>query len=133
VDGLPAEVLRQRLRAAHPGWSPAALDATAANLRELPDGTVQRRLTVENHMRIVRSMWEESPRPDLERVTVPALVMVALGSSRGTVEEKRERVKRATAALPRGRVREYLDGDHDLHAQQPAAVAADLLALALEV
>ena len=30
------------------------------------------------------------------------------------------------------RVHEYVGGDHDLHAQQPDAVAADLLGLAKE-
>jgi hypothetical protein len=34
--------------------------------------------------------------------------------------------------LARARIHEYVGGDHDLHAQQPEAVAADLLALAGE-
>lgn len=128
VDGLPAEHLRRSLRAAHPDWSDAAIEATAANLRELPDGTVQRRLSIENHMRILHSMWSEPPWNDLSRLTQPVLLMPALSdrSPAGT----RDLVRRAAATLPRARVREYPGGDHDLHAQQPAAVAADLLALA---
>jgi hypothetical protein len=31
--------------------------------------------------------------------------------------------------MPHASVRSYEGGDHDLHAQQPAAVAADLLTL----
>jgi hypothetical protein len=31
--------------------------------------------------------------------------------------------------MPSARVRPYEGGDHDLHAQQPARVAADLLSL----
>jgi non-heme chloroperoxidase len=133
VDGLPAEELRRHLISAHPQWSAAAIEATEANLRELPDGSVQRRLSIENHMRIVRSMWDEPPWPDLAKVTVPTLLMPALGGFGDRGSDKRPQVSRAAAALPLARVREYIDGDHDLHAQQPAAVAADLLALAAEV
>ncbi len=49
--------------------------------------------------------------------------MVAAGS-------RRARVQAAAAALPDATVREYLDADHDLHAQHPRELAADLLELA---
>jgi pimeloyl-ACP methyl ester carboxylesterase len=135
VDGLPAESLRERMRSGHPDWSAAAIEATAANLRERPDGTVERRLSIPNHLRILRSMWDDPPWPDLAKVTVPVLLMPAIPADplagRNT-NAKREAVQRTLAALPRARVREYVDADHDLHAQQPEAVAADLLALAGE-
>jgi pimeloyl-ACP methyl ester carboxylesterase len=135
VDGLPAEQLRTRIAADHPGWSPTAVAATVANLRELPDGTLVRRLSIEHHMQIVRSMWDAPPWDDLARIQVPVLLMPALpatdgGQRRAGRGDKRELVARAAAALPKAEVREYVGGDHDLHAQQPAAVAADLLALA---
>jgi pimeloyl-ACP methyl ester carboxylesterase len=135
VDGLPAAELRARIGAEHPRWSPAAVAATVANLRELPDGTVTRRLSIEHHMQIVRSMWDTPPWSDLTGITVPVLLMPALpatngGQRRAGRGDKRELVARAAAALPKAEVREYVGGDHDLHAQQPAAVAADLLALA---
>ena len=37
---------------------------------------------------------------------------------------------KAAGALPGARIQEYVGGDHDLHAQHPDAVAADLLTLA---
>lgn len=133
VDGLPAEVLRQRLTADHPDWSPGAVAATLANLRERPDGTLERRLAIDNHMRILRSMWDDPPWRDLAQIPAPALLLPAVPvDSSGRGEEKRALVARAAASLPRARVREYLGGDHDLHAQQPAAVAGDLLTLAAQ-
>jgi pimeloyl-ACP methyl ester carboxylesterase len=51
----------------------------------------------------------------------------------GRTADKRAAVRRTAESLPQVRVREYAGGDHDLHAQQPEAVAADLLALAAEV
>jgi len=135
VDGLRADELRAQIAASHVNWSPAAVEATLANLRELPDATVARRLSIEHHMRIVRSMWDAPPWDDLTSITVPVLLMPALpasdnGRRRGSRGDKRDLVARAAAALPKAEVREYIGGDHDLHAQQPAAVAADLLALA---
>ncbi|HEY7224226.1 MAG TPA: alpha/beta hydrolase [Micromonosporaceae bacterium] len=135
VDGLSAAALRRHLESAHPDWSPAAIEATAANLRELPDGTVQRRLSIDKHMRIVRSMWDEGPWSDLPAITVPVLLMPALPAHdrADSPRDKRALVARAATALSRARVREYVGGDHDLHAQQPQTVAADLLSLAAEV
>ena len=39
-------------------------------------------------------------------------------------------VSEAAGAMPRATVRAYPDADHDVHAQHPDEVAADLLALA---
>lgn len=132
VDGQPAAALRQRIAAEHPDWSLAAVAATLANLREEPDGTVRRRLAIEDHMRIVRSMWDDPPWPDFAAITAPVLLMPAVAAAQPRAGEKRALVERAVATLARARVREYVGGDHDLHAQQPAAVAADLLTLAAQ-
>jgi pimeloyl-ACP methyl ester carboxylesterase len=129
VDGLPVEALRRRIARDHPGWSAAAVAATMANLRERPDGTLERRLSIENHMRIVRSMWDDPPWLDLAEITAPVLLLPALPAG-PSAAEKRTLVARAASSLHRAWVREYVGGDHDLHAQQPAAVAAELLTLA---
>ena len=55
----------------------------------------------------------------------------AAGASAG--DRKAELVAKAAGALARARIREYVGADHDLHAQHPDEVAADLLALAKEV
>jgi pimeloyl-ACP methyl ester carboxylesterase len=131
VDGLSAARLRAMLAGSHPDWSAEAVEATVANLREAPDGTLSRRLAVADHMRIVRSMWDDPPWRDFARITVPVLLMPAIPASdrdgRGVL------VSKAAAALARSRIREYVGADHDLHAQHPDAVAADLLGLVEEV
>ena len=129
VDGLRAEDLRRMLTRSHPGWSDEAIEATLANLRVAEDGTLRRRLSVPDHMRIVRSMWDDPPWPDFGHITASALLMPALASAD---EPRAELVVKAAGALARARIHEYVGGDHDLHAQQPEAVAADLLALAGE-
>jgi pimeloyl-ACP methyl ester carboxylesterase len=131
LDGTPAEKVRAHLRRAHPDWSREAVEATLHNLRVNGDGTVSRRLPVDRHMAIVRSMYDDPPQRHLPAVTVPVLLLPALppGDAK-RVARIRARVAAAAAALPRATVVEYADSDHDLHAQRPARLADDLLRLA---
>lgn len=129
VDGMPAGQLTGYLRGSHPDWSDAAIAATAYNLLERPDGTVERRLPIPRHLDIVRDMWDNPPWSDLERVAVPALLIPAISSDDARAARTRKRVEAAAKALHQARVREYVDGDHDLHAQHPKELAEDLLSL----
>jgi pimeloyl-ACP methyl ester carboxylesterase len=133
LDGLRAEQLRSRLRRAHPDWSPGAIEATIANLRTREDGTLERRLSIEHHMSIVRSMWDEPPEPLFGQVSVPVLLVPALPADESGAQRRRAAVARAAAALPQATVREYAGADHDLHAQHPTELATDLLTLAKAV
>ena len=130
IDGTPADRVRTHLRRAHPDWSPDAVEATLHNLRVNPDGTVARRLPIDRHMAIVRSMYDDPPQRHFPAVTVPVLLLPALPpGDPERVARIRERVAAAAAALPKATVVEYADSDHDLHAQHPERVAADLLRL----
>jgi pimeloyl-ACP methyl ester carboxylesterase len=130
IDGTPASRVRGWMWRAHPDWSPAAIEATVANLRINADGTVSRRLPIPQHMQIVRSMWEDPPQRYLPSITVPTLLMPAIPrDDPERAERTRSRVAAAAAVLTAATIREYADGDHDLHAQHPDRVAADLLGL----
>lgn len=133
LDGLTAAKFWPVLRASHPSWSEQAVAATAANLRELPDGTLQRRLPVPAHMRIVRSMWDDPPGRYYPLVTAPALLLPALSTDPAQAAAKLARVRAAAAALPDAQLRSYPGADHDLHAQYPHEIAGDLLGLAARV
>ncbi|MBO0867548.1 MAG: alpha/beta hydrolase [Micromonosporaceae bacterium] len=130
IDGLPAAELERQLRRAHPGWSDGAVAATVANLRVWPNGTVTRRLSIERHMRIVRSMWEDPPQPDYPAIGVPVLLLPAIPTDPGAAQKRRSRVRAAAGAMRDATIREYPGADHDLHAQHPEQVAGDLLGLA---
>ena len=131
VNGMPLANLLGYLRSAHPDWSETAIAATAYNLRELPDGTVERRLPIPRHMEIVRDMWDNPPWPWLPQITAPTLLVPALSADDpARADQTRRRVAAAAAAIPLVRVSEYPGGDHDLHAQRPKELAADLLSLA---
>lgn len=121
LDGMRADDLLARLRRGHPDWSTTAVEATLANLRVGPDGRLSRRLPVDQHMEILRSMYDHPPRGFFSALTMPVLLMPAGRSAARAVA--------AAAAMPSATVHEYRRGDHDLHAQSPSAVAADLLSL----
>ncbi len=128
IDGMAAGDLRAAIRRGHPDWGDWAVDATLANLRIRPDGTVERPLPVDRHMRIVRSMWDRPP--DFAAVTGPALLVPAVPADPERARAVRRRVAAAAAALAAAKVVEYVGADHDIHAQHPDRLAADLLEFA---
>jgi non-heme chloroperoxidase len=130
IDGLAASQLEGYLRDSHPDWSDGAIAATLANLRVWPDGTLTRRLSIARHMQIVRSMWDDPPRPYYSMITIPVLLIPAIPAAARAATARRDRVRAAARALRDATIREYVGADHDLHAQHPDELAADLLGLA---
>jgi pimeloyl-ACP methyl ester carboxylesterase len=129
LDGLHADDMRARLRRSHPDWSAAAVEATVANLRVKADGTLSRRLPLPQHMAIVRDMWDDPPQRFYPALAMPVLLIPALSADPARAAAARSRVEAAAGAIAHATIREYADGDHDLHAQHPKRLAADLLGL----
>ena len=123
--GLSMSDITARLLNRHRGWPPESRTSAFGNFVETPDGGVRNRLAREHHKSIVRSMWDSDPRELYPLVDVPVLLMPAAGPDDADPE-----VAHALQAIPRADVRWYPGADHDLHAQQPARVAADLLEFA---
>jgi len=129
--------LRARIAAAHPDWPPEGVEGTLQNLRELPDGGVENRLSREHHREIVRSMYLGDPRAWYPLVRVPVLLCPAVvpegaPDPTGRSARRRSDVAQALQLLADARVSWYVGADHDLHAQHPGRLAADLLALAAD-
>jgi pimeloyl-ACP methyl ester carboxylesterase len=133
VDGMRATDLRAFIRTAHKDWTPAAVEATLANMRIGPDDTIIRRLPIPQHMQIVRSMWDDPPWADLAKIDVPTLLLPAIPKDEAGAARRRAQVGKAAAALARPAIREYVGSDHDVHAQHPRELAHDMLALADKV
>lgn len=137
-DHLGYADLAGRIRSSHPEWPASGIEGTLANLVELPGGGVRARLAREHHASIVRSLYEGDPTQLYPRVTVPALLVPAVGPEPVPGENDhdtrtRAAVVRAAAGLRDSRVRWYPGADHDLHAQYPDRLAADLLVLAADL
>lgn len=129
LAGTPWAELADAIRRRHPRWSAAAVAAQLANFALRPDGTVEPHLGLEDHLTILRRLWEHRPHVYLGEVRVPVLLLPVAPTDDGASAAKRAEVEAAAALLPDVRVR-WLEGDHDVHAEDPDAVAGELLASA---
>lgn len=128
IAGMAAADFEAMIRSRHPDWPEAGVQGTLANMEVRPDGTVAPHLSLPHHLAILRGLWEHRPSQRWPALDLPVLVLSAGDpAARGRYDvAKREEVDRAARLLRHGRV-EWIDGDHDLHAQHPDRVA-DLVA-----
>jgi len=127
--GVTFDGIRAGLRAGHPDWPEDGIAATLANLRVDDSGRVVNRLAREHHRSILESLYRADPRQLYPEVTVPSLLMPAGGPASPIASA----VDEAVGGLPDARVLRYDDADHDLHAQFPHRVAADLSGFAADL
>jgi pimeloyl-ACP methyl ester carboxylesterase len=122
LDGMPRARLAAAMRATHPDWSDEGIEATLANLEELPDGTVRPWLTRERHLRILRALWEHRPSEVIANAAVPFLLVPA-DTGDGWSRGKRAEVDRAARSGRDVEVRWFAPADHDVHVQHPVELA----------
>jgi pimeloyl-ACP methyl ester carboxylesterase len=131
LAGTPAADFERMIRTNHPDWPEAGVAGTMANVEVLADGAIRPWLSRENHMRILRDMWEHHPPAVYRDVKVPVrIVMAEDPSNQRWMTGKRDDVAGAVVALARADAH-WIDGDHDLHAQHPSEVADLIHTLAL--
>ena len=126
----PLDEVRTMFRRWHPDWPDEGIEGTLGNFAVDGDGNARPALARDHHRDIVHSLWSSDVATQLPLVTVPALVAPAVG---GDSDERRAGPERALSLLPDAAVSWYVGADHDLHAQQPDRLAADLVALAARV
>lgn len=127
-DHLTQPRLRAMMRENLAGFSDTAIAAQLANFEEKPDGTVRARLRRHNHMTILRQLWSHDPDATVRNLEIP----IRLVAVNGDGPSRPERVE-AFAAAARSITVQWLDGHHDIHAEQPEVIAGILLELAREV
>jgi len=120
--GTTFDQIESMFRRRHADWPEAGIQGALACFERRADGTAAPRLTFERHMRIVRAMWEQKPSKLYPAIEVPVLLVPADSGEAGRRAGKPSSVAAAEAALPVARTR-WMVGDHDLHAQHPAALA----------
>ncbi|MGO9559031.1 MAG: alpha/beta fold hydrolase [Acidimicrobiales bacterium] len=129
IEGTPYEELERRAHEWNPDWPEAGIRGSLANFEVRPDGTVAPWLTLDRHLKILRSMWESPATAVYPKVKVPVLLLPvdSPGAPAAWSEAKREGTDQALAALERAQVHWFSPADHDVHAQHPDLVAAVLL------
>ncbi len=125
LAGRPLAEIEARIRAAHPDWPATGVGGTLANFEVRPDGTVAPWLTYERHLAVLRGLWDHHPSARYGELRVPVLLVPVDDARDPRPDEKRAAVEAARAAIGTCRVR-WFSGDHDIHAQRPAELAAVL-------
>ena len=111
IPAVTRETMREYVAQAHPHWSPAGVEHTVANFRE-DNGLLVRALPIPHHMQIVKELWDHDPVAIVEELHVPSAIISA-GADPAGVDVASELIS--------------LPGDHDLHVEQPEAVADVLI------
>jgi pimeloyl-ACP methyl ester carboxylesterase len=108
-------------------WSDEVQAALLANFEVTEAGTIRPRLSRENHMRIVRALWDQRPSELYRRVRAPVLFVAAERHVEGRAAEwvsmKREAIARAQGLLADCEVRWFEDTIHDIPLQRPLELA----------
>jgi pimeloyl-ACP methyl ester carboxylesterase len=111
------------MRRAHADWPDSAIEAQLANFERRADGTVAPWLSYDNHMELLRALWEHRPSTRYAGMQIPVLLVPADNGRSDFVRNKRASVDAAVAAMPRARAEWFSPADHDLHAQFPDRLA----------
>jgi pimeloyl-ACP methyl ester carboxylesterase len=126
---VPVEQFRERVRQRlGPLWSEAWEDATLGNFRVDAAGILRRNLSIENHMRILRHLYEHRPSQLFARVPCPIVALVALPPAGAAGQTGREEAIRQlldeAARVADLRVLWMEETLHDVPLHRPDALAA---------
>lgn len=127
LDGMPRAQFEERLRSRNPFMTPDRVEAVMGNFEVVPDGTIRRRLSIPNHMKILRAMWDYSPTKLYGSVREPVLITAPVEADPDRARRRAESVERARVSLARAKVRWFEDSVHDIHIQRPDELSQEIL------
>jgi pimeloyl-ACP methyl ester carboxylesterase len=117
--GTPRPEMVERFHAFHPHWSDAQIELQMGNYETLEDGTIRPWLSLEHHMQILRSLWEQKPSTLFERVTTPILIAIADSGPQERRVMRAEEAHRLQETKSHVRARAFEGAAHDIHVDQP--------------
>ncbi len=127
IEGMTPQDLEDRFRQTHPSWPESGIQGMLGNFYVTAQGTVAPALSFEHHMNILRNLWAHRPADLYSKIRVPALIVCARSSnSAGNTSDKDSQVALAKMCLIKSDV-EWLDSDHDIHAQHPDVLSEMIL------
>jgi pimeloyl-ACP methyl ester carboxylesterase len=128
TTGVALAAIERGFRQAHPDWPDTGIAGALACFEVRADGTVAPWLGPEHHLAVLHGLWSHRPSTRYPGIAVPVLLLPA-GLPGGHDHPTTVAVAVAERSLADSRTA-WIDGDHDLHAQHPDLVAAELLASA---
>lgn len=130
--GMPLTEITAWVESSSADWPAEGRAATLANFESRPDGTIAPWLTFDRHMTVLRGLWEHEPAVIYADIETPVLVIAAADSPEGR-QRKALAVDEAVASMPNASAHWFDPAHHDVHAQQPEAVAEVLHAFCYEI
>ncbi len=131
LDGIPWADLRDRVGRHGVNTRDERVESVLRSLFHVDaDGRIRRRFLVSNHLKVVRSLWEERPLETLKGVACPVLVMPARQES-DDPEMRSAKEHAAAVAIrhnPGARVRWFDETIHDVPLQRPFELADEIVA-----
>ncbi|MBM3924852.1 MAG: alpha/beta hydrolase [SAR202 cluster bacterium] len=132
-NGRTTQQMRERIRTGSLSrwWNPDIERIVIDNFSISPEGQVKPHLSRENHLKIIRAMWDQKPSHLYRQVQCPTLVLACRqGLPKGPSEDPRVvQVERARGLLPNADVRWLDDTIHDVPLQRPRDLAEIILGL----
>ncbi len=129
LSGTPRSQIAARIKSNYPDWSEVGIEGTLNNFETLPDATVRPWLTLERHLLILRSMYEQKLGALFPLVEEPVLICVADDGTDWT-ERKRAQVQAAEAGLRIVEIAWFPDAAHDIHVDKPKDLTDRMLEFA---
>jgi pimeloyl-ACP methyl ester carboxylesterase len=126
LAGLRRAEIEGYIRGSHADWPETGIAGTLANFEVLPDGTIAPWLSYDNHIEVLRGLWDHRPSERYARIRTPVLLVPADTGADERSAQKRQGVELAMDRLPNVRLR-WFTGDHDVHAQHPVELADAML------
>jgi pimeloyl-ACP methyl ester carboxylesterase len=137
LAGTPRVTFIERVRShwADGPWSQAIEDAIMGNFAVNEQDRIAPHLTYENHLKIVRALWEQRPtqlfpRVDCAALLVPAEAPPSDERAAEWMEFKRRSVAQAEAAIPNVKVAWARDSMHDVQLHHPEWLAGEIASFA---
>lgn len=128
LKGLHVDDMRSRMQVHHPDWTTEGIEHTLGNFSVDDAGLIAPCLSFENHLKVLRGLWEMRPQPFFRKVLAPALICVAEQTGdQERAAKKRQQVEKAEADLPISHTVWFSQTDHDIHVHRPALLAERLL------
>ncbi|HEY5626291.1 MAG TPA: alpha/beta hydrolase [Dehalococcoidia bacterium] len=134
IDGTPVETFvgfMRRWPQLRNIWSDQLRDMVLANFDIREDGTIARRLTIENHMKIARAIFDQRPADLLKDLASPLMVISC--QQEPTNEEARrwqklreDGIEALGRVAPEARVVVMKDTIHDVPIQRPEELAKQI-------
>jgi pimeloyl-ACP methyl ester carboxylesterase len=134
IDGAPLDGFLNAVRS-FPDfaelWSDELQEMFLSNF-EVREGRVYRRLPIDQHMTIVRAMYDQGTSALLGHIEAPALVILAEREPKSEIEQRWMEWRRNGAELAKqklkfGRVIWMQDSIHDVPIQRPDEVAREII------